>query len=454
MHSNYLTGNLLIGWLFQLICVFGPHHPIKNPAPVMHYAVVNDQGALVITPSPTSNARDFDFLLGTHRVFHRKLTERLAGAQHWQEFEGTHGMQALLGGQANLEQHEMLDPTGEPLQGIALRLFDPQTHLWSIHWSDSRRLRLDVPVTGSFQGGVGYFYAQDLFEGRPILVEFTWDARDPGRPVWSQAFSADQGRTWETNWYMHFVRQPEPTPTLDTEAHIGVIELRNYRIKAGMRDSFITYFETHFLQSQLELQGFVLGRYRVEGRENNFCWIRGFESMNSRSAFLPAFYFGAFWKQHKRIANELLANNDEVYLLRPMRREKDSLVTAPSVSPQRLRPRRGITVVEFFVANNKLPHLLRLFGQSCLPVREKSGFQDYTVWTSEMQANDFPQLPVFQNKDLLVVISHFPDEAAYRRALQRAQEGLSAALRIELEDTITVMDTWILHPTEKSLQRP
>jgi hypothetical protein len=30
---------------------------------------------------------------------------------------------------------------------------------------------------------------------------FRWDKRDPEHPIWSQAFSPDNGKTWEWNWY-------------------------------------------------------------------------------------------------------------------------------------------------------------------------------------------------------------------------------------------------------------
>jgi hypothetical protein len=31
---------------------------------------------------------------------------------------------------------------------------------------------------------------------------FRWDAaRDRERPIWSQALSPDNGKTWEWNWY-------------------------------------------------------------------------------------------------------------------------------------------------------------------------------------------------------------------------------------------------------------
>ena len=66
--------------------------------------------------------------------------------------------------------------------------------------------QIDVPVVGSFLDGIGSFYADDTFEGRPIRVRFTWFAIDKEAPRWEQAFSIDGGITWETNWTMDFRR--------------------------------------------------------------------------------------------------------------------------------------------------------------------------------------------------------------------------------------------------------
>lgn len=45
-----------------------------------------------------------------------------------------------------------------------------------------------------------------MHEGKDIVVMFQWDKTDPTKPIWSQAFSADDGKTWEWNWYMYFSR--------------------------------------------------------------------------------------------------------------------------------------------------------------------------------------------------------------------------------------------------------
>lgn len=173
----------------------------------MKNAVLTRKGDLVISPSPTSSSSDFNFLVGEHHVHHKKLKSRLVNSSDWIEFDGTHSQELILNGIGNLEQHEMMGLDGKPLAGMALRLFDPETRIWSIYWSDSRSGKLDVPMRGSFENNIGYFFAKDEYAGNSILVQFKWDASDPVKPVWSQAFSKDGGNTWEWNWYMYFTKR-------------------------------------------------------------------------------------------------------------------------------------------------------------------------------------------------------------------------------------------------------
>ena len=54
-------------------------------------------------------------------------------------------------------------------------------------------------IVGSFENKIGHFFARDTFKGQPIIVVFRWDVRNPQLPIWSQAFSTDNGKTWEWN---------------------------------------------------------------------------------------------------------------------------------------------------------------------------------------------------------------------------------------------------------------
>jgi hypothetical protein len=159
----------------------------------------NAAGELLIEASPTSSVSDFDYLVGKWKLTNKKLKCRLNGCTEWSPvFESYVDMEKVLGGMGNTDQY-FENVSGKPFRGLALRLFDPTTRLWSIYWVDGSRGTMDPPVVGSFSGGVGHFFGRDTYQGRPIVVVFRWDVRNPEFPVWSQAFSADGGKTWEWN---------------------------------------------------------------------------------------------------------------------------------------------------------------------------------------------------------------------------------------------------------------
>ena len=155
-----------------------------------------------IIPSSTSSHNDFDFYLGKWNIHNRKLKSRLKRCTEWIEFEATDEDINALRGLANLNFYKCTID-GKPFEGMTVRLFNPVTKLWSIYWADSNVGILDTPVVGSFDNKIGRFFATDQFEGKPIRVQFQWDATNPANPIWSQAFSDDEGKTWEWNWYMH-----------------------------------------------------------------------------------------------------------------------------------------------------------------------------------------------------------------------------------------------------------
>ncbi|MGZ8550160.1 MAG: hypothetical protein ACXWV2_05845 [Chitinophagaceae bacterium] len=160
---------------------------------------------LHIVPSATSSANDFDFFAGHWNIHNRRLKTRLNGCTDWIEFEACQEMRTILNGIGNIDNFKTtLD--GCPFEGMTLRLFNPITKLWSIYWADSNKGVLDPPVVGSFENNIGLFYGNAIFNEKLILVKFRWDKADVARPVWSQAFSEDNGKTWEWNWYMYMTK--------------------------------------------------------------------------------------------------------------------------------------------------------------------------------------------------------------------------------------------------------
>lgn len=166
---------------------------------------INESGELEISPSPNSSHTDFDFYIGKWKIRNRKLKERLNNCDEWIEFDSFDDTTHLLKGFANMNKFSAVFD-GEPFEGIAVRLFNPLTRLWSIYWADSSSVTFDPPMVGSFDGNIGKLYCEDKFNGRDVLVLFHWDKSDVDKPVWSQAFSVDKGETWEWNWYMHCTR--------------------------------------------------------------------------------------------------------------------------------------------------------------------------------------------------------------------------------------------------------
>jgi hypothetical protein len=146
---------------------------------------------------------DFDFLHGAWRVDHRRLKRRGASGDDWDAFAGTVDCRSLMGGLANVEEHDLM---ARGLRAVGFRTFDIQRRTWAIYWVSSADGLLGEPVFGRFEGGEGRFYGVDLDDGRPVKVAFVWKDITPASAHWSQAFSYDDGRTWETNWEMAFTR--------------------------------------------------------------------------------------------------------------------------------------------------------------------------------------------------------------------------------------------------------
>ena len=158
---------------------------------------------MVATHKPSS---DFDFLMGIWNCHHRYLVRRLADCHDWIEFDGPFAARKILDGFGNIDEGDINLP-GDRYRGVSLRTYDPQTSQWSIYWLDSRQPgRLFPPVHGSFDKGVGTFYGDDEFNGRPIRARLMWSHITDKSARWEQAFSTDEGNSWEANWYMDFIR--------------------------------------------------------------------------------------------------------------------------------------------------------------------------------------------------------------------------------------------------------
>ncbi|MEU6719237.1 hypothetical protein ABZ897_47900 [Nonomuraea sp. NPDC046802] len=147
---------------------------------------------------------DFDFFAGHWNVVNRRLVKALAGSDEWEEFPGRSVATRHFDGGASFD--EITFPT-KGFSGLTVRVYNPDTQKWAIHWASSTRGVLDVvPMVGEFEGNRGEFYGEESYEGRRVRCRFIWTVAGPDAVRWEQAFSPDDGATWETNWTMDFTR--------------------------------------------------------------------------------------------------------------------------------------------------------------------------------------------------------------------------------------------------------
>jgi len=160
-----------------------------------------------MTAAPGDCRHDFDFLLGTWTVHHRRLRTRLSSDTTWDEFGGTCAALPILDGAGNIDDN-LLHLPGGSYRAASIRAFDAARRQWSIWWLDGRDVVIGSPVHGRFADGVGTFLGDDVLHGRPIRVRFLWSGISAQAARWEQAFSGDGGATWEINWVMDFRRAP------------------------------------------------------------------------------------------------------------------------------------------------------------------------------------------------------------------------------------------------------
>jgi len=145
---------------------------------------------------------DFDFLLGSWKIHLKKLLHPLTGSNEWVEYDGTVVCRRVWDGRAELEEFKV-DNFEKHLhiEGLALRLYNPDSRQWSIYWATPKLGAIGgPPVVGEFSDGRGEFYNQDSFNGRQIYTRYVWTNTTTKAPHFEQQYSNDGGKTWETNW--------------------------------------------------------------------------------------------------------------------------------------------------------------------------------------------------------------------------------------------------------------
>ena len=141
---------------------------------------------------------DFDWDIGTWKTHQKRLLHPLTGSTTWVEYHGTDVVRKIWDG-ANVGEITADGPAGH-LELFTVRLYNPETHEWSVYFTNSTSGALSPPAVGAFKNGRGEFYDQETYNGRTILLRFSVADITANSCRFEQAFSPDGGRTWETNF--------------------------------------------------------------------------------------------------------------------------------------------------------------------------------------------------------------------------------------------------------------
>jgi hypothetical protein len=154
---------------------------------------------LLQAPGIRDGQHDFDFHIGNWKTHLKRLRYALTDSATWVEYEGTTIVRKVWDGRANLVELDVKGATGH-IVGLSLRLYNPESHQWSLNFSNISSGTMAVPTIGEFKNGRGEFFDQETFNGRAIFVKFVISDITKDSCHFEQSFSTDGGKTWEVNW--------------------------------------------------------------------------------------------------------------------------------------------------------------------------------------------------------------------------------------------------------------
>jgi hypothetical protein len=187
MRLGALAAGAFLFWLGGMSWAQTPGSAAKGAAPVAH---------------AHDGQHDFDFLLGSWKIHLKRMVQPLSGSHEWVEFDGTVVCKKVWDGKGEIEEFSVDAPDKNiHILGLALRLYNPASHQWSIYWANAAKGAIGgPPVVGEFKDGHGEFYDQEEINGRVIFTRYAWSRINTPTPHFEQAYSDDGGQTWEVNW--------------------------------------------------------------------------------------------------------------------------------------------------------------------------------------------------------------------------------------------------------------
>ncbi|HEY3732891.1 MAG TPA: NIPSNAP family protein [Streptosporangiaceae bacterium] len=239
-----------------------------------------------------------------------------------------------------------------------------------------------------------------------------------------------------------------------------IVELRQYTLHPGQRETMITLFDRELVESQEELGMVILGQFRDRDNPDRFVWLRGFETMPGRAEALASFYSGPAWRACSAEANATMIDSDNVLLLRPV--AAHSGFPAPGTA----RPPAGQTEPEllttlilatiFYRDRPFDDDFLNFFDRQARPALAEAGADPLAWLQTEYAENTFPALPVRTGEHAFVWFTRFSSAAqagACEDRLSRSDFWQEKALPRLSAMAAGAPERLRLVPTDRSLLR-
>ena len=242
-----------------------------------------------------------------------------------------------------------------------------------------------------------------------------------------------------------------PPAIVDTSA---VIELRQYRLHPGKRETLIDLFERNFIEPQEAAGMRVLGQFRHKDEPDRFVWLRGFRDLPSRAQGLQSFYGGPVWKAHRSAANATMIDSDDVLLLRPVDARSGFALPKEGRSASGSQAASSLVVATIYLLTAPADDdFTRLFEGRVAPAMAAAGAPAIARFQTEYARNNFPALPVREGEHAFVWFASFANGGEYDRHLARLREsGSWKDVRPELARRLkSPAQVLRLEPTARSL---
>jgi NIPSNAP len=220
-----------------------------------------------------------------------------------------------------------------------------------------------------------------------------------------------------------------------------VIELRQYTLKPGQRDTLINLFDRYFVESQEATGMTIIGQFRDRERPDRFVWMRGFADMESRHRALEQFYSGPVWMAHRAAANDTMIDSDDVLLLRPVRANTSFVIERGPTGDQ---PATDVLIGLYSLQRPEDEALVAGFEREVVPRLRAQGVHVTAMFMTETARNTFAQLPVREDEQALMWVG-----SVRRAQLSRATLREIATASI-LEGARAAPTLLNLEPTSRS----